>query len=89
MAVYEGARPRLGIALPWLRGEPGSRPDSVPSSRRPAAARCQEQEARALLIGVPEETTMRLGAVLAGDLVHPRTLGRGLRPCLTNPGNYT
>jgi hypothetical protein len=38
---------------------------------------------------VTEETTMRLGAVLAGDLVHPRTLGRAPHPCLTNPGNYT
>jgi hypothetical protein len=38
---------------------------------------------------VTEETTMRFGAVLAGDLVHPRTLGRVPLPCLTNPGNYT
>ena len=50
---------------------------------------CQEEEARALLIGVAEETTMRFGAVLAGDLVHPGTLERVPRPCLTNPGNYT
>ena len=56
---------------------------------RPAAPRRQEEEARALLIRVPKETTMWLGAVLAGDLVHPRTLGRVPRPCLTNPGNYT
>ena len=29
---------------------------------------------------------MWFGAVLAGDLMHPRTPGRVPRPCLTNPG---
>jgi len=38
---------------------------------------------------MPEETTVRLGAVLDGDLIHPPTLRRTDHPCLTNPGNYT
>ncbi len=57
--------------------------------RRPAATSRQQEKAGALLIGVTEETTMRFGAVLAGELVHPLTLEGVPSPCLTNPGNYT
>ena len=56
---------------------------------RSSAPRRQEEEARAFLIRMPEETTVRLGAVLDGDLIHPPTLRRTDHPCLTNPGNYT
>ncbi len=38
MAIYEGARPRPGISLPWLRPGLGPRPDAVPPSRRRPAA---------------------------------------------------
>ncbi len=57
--------------------------------RRPAATGREEQEARPFLIGVAEETTVRLGAVPDRRLVHAATLGRARLPCLTNPGNYT
>jgi hypothetical protein len=56
---------------------------------RSSAPRRQEEEARAFLIRMPEETTVRLGAILDGELIHPPTLERTDHPCLTNPGNYT
>ncbi|HEV2005940.1 MAG TPA: hypothetical protein VGQ85_04925, partial [Candidatus Limnocylindrales bacterium] len=38
MAIYQGARSRPGIALPWLRPAPGPRPAAEPvSAERPAA----------------------------------------------------
>ena len=50
MAIYEGARPRPGLLLPWLRRVPGPRPDDVPASRRPAtgarAGRARRASAR-------------------------------------------
>ena len=56
--------------------------------RRTTTARRQEEEPRALLVGVAKKAAMRLGAVLDRELVHRRTLGRVSLPCLTNPGNY-
>lgn len=46
MAIYEGARPRPGIFLPWLRRAPGPRPDDVPASRRRPAAGARTGGAR-------------------------------------------
>jgi hypothetical protein len=57
--------------------------------RRSTASGRQEEEAWAFLIRMPEETTVRLGAVPDGELIHPPTLRRTDHPCLTNPGNYT
>ena len=71
---------------------PQSEPDQVRTwrwPRRSTATGRQEEEAWALLIGVTEETTMRLGAVTCGELIHAPTLDRAIRPCLTNAGNYT
>jgi len=56
---------------------------------RTAAAGRQEEEVRALLVGVTKETTVRIGPIVGRELIHPATLGQAAIPCLTNPGNYT
>lgn len=46
MAIYEGARPRPGIFLPWLRRAPDPGLDDVPASRRRSAAPTRTGRAR-------------------------------------------
>jgi hypothetical protein len=64
-----------------------------PVARRRAgwatAAGREEEEARPFLIRMAEETTMRVGTMVGLEFVHARTLGRSVRRCLTNPGNYS
>jgi cell division protein FtsB len=72
MAVYEGARPRGGIALPWLRPTRGPRPDSVPASpRRPlAGARSTGARRAAARRGVRVARRPRaVGALLAAIVI--------------------
>lgn len=69
-----------------------SKPDEIgtlASSWRPTASGRQEEETRPFLIGVTEETTVRLGTVPDRELIHAPTLGRVVHQRLTNPGNYS
>ena len=82
--------------LPKRRGRPASRRRTASRCRSSARAACrtdtarrQEEEGRALLVGVTKQAAMRLGAALDRELVHRRTLGQVSLPCLTNPGNDT
>lgn len=70
---HAGARPGRNVAL----------------ARAVSRRALPGQEAWALPIGVMEQTTMRLGAVPDGGLIHAPTLGRVAAPCLIDPGNYT
>ena len=54
-----------------------------PWSRRPSATGRQEEEARALLVGMTERTSVWVGAYAC----HPATLRISLVSCSTNPGN--
>lgn len=58
-------------------------------TRRTSTPGRQEQEARALLVGVPLKATMGISAVGSLQLVHDWTLAGVLPPCLNNPGNYS
>ncbi len=49
----------------------------------------QEQEPRALLTTVTEESTMRIFPMVRFKLIHAGTLDRAITPCLINPGNYS
>ena len=57
--------------------------------RRPAATGRQEEKVGTFLVGVTEETTMRLGSVLDRELIHAPTLERATGPCPNISGNYT
>jgi cell division protein FtsB len=64
MAVYQGARRRPGISLPWLRPAPGPQPHPGPASRRRPAAGARAQGAR---------RTSARGGVRVGQ--RPRAVG--------------
>ncbi len=74
-------------------GQPHS-PSTEPQVGRVALARTpwratpasgQEQEPRALLVGVTEESAMRNFSMVRLKVVHAGTLGRAITPCLINP----
>jgi hypothetical protein len=71
MAVYQGARPRPGITIPWLRPAPGPRRDSIPApSRRPAAGTRTHGAPASARQGVRAGRRPRaVGAVLAAIVV--------------------
>ena len=56
---------------------------------RATPARRQEQEPRALLVGVTQESAMRIFPMVRLKVVHTGTLERAITPCLINPGNYS
>ena len=58
-------------------------------TRRASTAGREEEEARALLIGVPKEATMRVTTMSALEIFHVWTLRCVQNTCLTNPGNYS
>lgn len=69
MAIYEGARPRPGIALPWLRRAPGSGADDLPASRRRPATGVRTDRARRASARHGVRVAQRpraVGALLAG-----------------------
>ena len=55
--------------------------------RTPTPGR-EEQEPRALLVGVAEQSAVRVRPMVGLQFVHARTLEPTTPPCLTNPGNY-
>jgi hypothetical protein len=71
MAVYQGARPRSGLALPGLL-RPSGRPTALPRNAVPGARRAAHgvatPRARARM-GVIRPATPRVGLVLAGIVV--------------------
>jgi hypothetical protein len=72
MAVYQGARPRAGIALPWLGRDPDARraPDlDVRSRERPSAATRDRRRSASRISSRPIGRTRRVGVILAGIVV--------------------
>ena len=90
-AEGQGRGDALVTGDPHAPGAEAQARQAAPDVRswRTTAAGREEEEAGAFLVRVPEQSAVGLGAVLARDLVHPRTLGRAGHPCLINPGNYT
>jgi len=58
-------------------------------ARRSAAASRQEEEVRPFLVGMPKETTVRIGPIVRLELIHAVTLGPAINRCLNIPGNHT
>ena len=68
MAIYEGARPRPGILLPWLRRAPGPQLEDVPAARRRKPAPTRTGRARRVATrrgGRVSQRPRAVGALLA------------------------
>jgi cell division protein FtsB len=74
MAVYQGARPRPGFLLPWLRPLPGRRAveDPAPSERRTAGARSDGARSRGARSHGAKGTSTRNAARVSA---RPRAVG--------------
>jgi len=67
MAVYQGARPRPGFELPWLRpGRPAALAPDPGSVARPGARRAARNRAAARVVARRQR---RVGVALAGIVV--------------------
>lgn len=84
-AVHEAGRRDLETVdgVPDLQGRDGPHVLAADTRESPGPG------TQGLLVGVTEDSTMRILPMVRLKSVHPGTLERAITPCLINPGNYT